>query len=150
MIELKTGDEEMTADIVIKSNVIYSGRGREIISGGVAVKDNLIIAVASEAEIAEYVGKETAVYEYKDKLVMPGLIDNHVHVTMGAMMHDNDLNLEGTCSAEECAEMARAFLEKNPDTSLLVASMILGGGLKGFTGSFFDNVYASFNNESLQ
>lgn len=122
MIELKTGDEEMTADIVIKSNVIYSGRGREIISGGVAVKDNLIIAVASEAEIAEYVGKETAVYEYKDKLVMPGLIDNHVHVTMGAMMHDNDLNLEGTCSAEECAEMARAFLEKNPDTSLLVAS----------------------------
>lgn len=110
MIELKTGDEEMTADIVIKSNVIYSGRGREIISGGVAVKDNLIIAVASEAEIAEYVGKETAVYEYKDKLVMPGLIDNHMHVTMGAMMHDNDLNLEGTCSAEECAEMARAFL----------------------------------------
>lgn len=33
---------------------------------------------------------------------------------------------------------------------LAVASMILGGGLKGFTGSFFDNVYASFNNESLQ
>ena len=53
---------------------------------------------------------------------MPGIIDNHVHVTMGAMMHDNDLSLEGTKSAEECAAMVKDYLEKNPETSLLVAS----------------------------
>ncbi len=112
----------MTADKVIKSNVIYTGRGREIISGGVAVKGNEIIAVGSDSEIGQYIGENTEVCEYTDKLVMPGLIDNHVHVTMGAMMHDNDLNLEGTRSAEECAEMVREFLKKHPDTSLLVAS----------------------------
>lgn len=112
----------MIADKVIKSNVIYTGRGREIISGGVAVKGNEIIAVGSDSEIGQYIGENTEVCEYTDKLVMPGLIDNHVHVTMGAMMHDNDLNLEGTRSAEECAEMVREFLKKHPDTSLLVAS----------------------------
>lgn len=112
----------MTADKVIKSNVIYTGKGNEIISGGVAVRGNEIIAVGSDSEMEKFIGENTEVYEYRDKLVMPGLIDNHVHVTMGAMMHDNDLNLEGTRSAEECVEMVRNFLEKHPDTSLLVAS----------------------------
>ena len=33
---------------------------------------------------------------------------------------------------------------------LAMAAMILGKGPKGFAGSFFDNMYAAFNNESLQ
>ena len=112
----------MIADKVLKSNVIYTGVSNDIISGGVAVSGNRIIAVAGDDEIDAYIGADTEVYEYRDQLIMPGLIDNHVHVTMGAMMHDNDLNLEGTKSAEECVEMVRAYLEKHPDTSLLVAS----------------------------
>ena len=112
----------MVADKVLKSNVIYTGVSNEIISGGVAVSGNRIIAVAGDDEIDGYIGKDTEVYEYRDRLIMPGLIDNHVHVTMGAMMHDNDLSLEGTKSAEECAAMVKDYLEKNPETSLLVAS----------------------------
>ena len=112
----------MAADKVLKSNVIYTGVSNEIISGGVAVSGNRIIAVAGDDEIDGYIGKDTEVYEYRDRLIMPGLIDNHVHVTMGAMMHDNDLSLEGTKSAEECAAMVKDYLEKNPETSLLVAS----------------------------
>ena len=112
----------MIADKVLKSNVIYTGVSNEIISGGVAVSGNRIIAVAGDDEIDGYIGKDTEVYEYRDKLIMPGIIDNHVHVTMGAMMHDNDLSLEGTKSAEECAAMVKDYLEKNPETSLLVAS----------------------------
>ena len=33
---------------------------------------------------------------------------------------------------------------------LAMAAMILGKGPKGFAGSFFDNIYAAFSNESLQ
>ena len=33
---------------------------------------------------------------------------------------------------------------------LAMAAMILGKGAKGFAGSFFDNIYAAFSNESLQ
>ena len=81
----------MIADKVLKSNVIYTGVSNDIISGGVAVSGNRIIAVAGNDEIDAYIGEDTEVYEYRDQLIMPGLIDNHVHVTMGAMMHDNDL-----------------------------------------------------------
>ena len=110
-----------SADIVIKSNMIYIGTGREILSGGVAVKGDRIIAVGSEREIEPLIGKHTEVFTYKDRLIMPGFIDSHVHVTMGAMLDDNDIDLEGTKSAEECVEIVRDFLKRNPDTSLILA-----------------------------
>ncbi len=58
----------MIADKVLKSNVIYTGVSNEIISGGVAVSGNRIIAVAGDDEIDGYIGKDTEVYEYRDKL----------------------------------------------------------------------------------
>lgn len=111
----------MYADIVLKSNIIYTGKGNETISGGVAVKGNKILAVGSDEKIAEYIGDATTVKEYRDKLIMPGFIDDHLHVGMGAMVNSNDIVLEGTKSAAECVEKVRAFLEKNPDTSLIWA-----------------------------
>ena len=55
----------MIADKVLKSNVIYTGVSNEIISGGVAVSGNRIIAVAGDDEIDGYIGKDTEVYEYR-------------------------------------------------------------------------------------
>lgn len=112
----------MKADKVIFSNLIYKGKGREATSGGIAVKGDRIIAVGSRKEIEAYVDEGTEVFDYKDKLVLPGLIDSHIHITMGAMMDDNDINLEGTKSAEECAGIVREYLERNPDTDLILAS----------------------------
>lgn len=111
----------MYADIVLKSNVIYTGLGSKVISGGVAVKGNKILAVGDDESIGAYIGAETVVKEYKDQLIMPGLIDDHLHVMMGAMIHSNDIQLEGTKSAEECVEKVRAFLDENPDAGLVLA-----------------------------
>lgn len=111
----------MYADIVLKSNLIYTGRGAEVISGGVAVKENKILAVGSDDSIASYIDAETVVKEYEDQLIMPGFIDDHLHVMMGAMIHSNDIDLEGTKSAQECVEKVRTFLDKNPDAGLVLA-----------------------------
>lgn len=119
--ESQKGSRTMIADIVLKSNVIYTGIGTEVISGGVAVKDNKIIAVGADEIIAPYIGETTVVKEYEDKLIMPGFIDDHLHVVMGSMIHSNDIQLEGTKSAEECVEKVRAFLDANPDAGLVMA-----------------------------
>lgn len=111
----------MFADKVLKSNLIYTGIGNKTMEGGVAVRGNEIIAVGSDAEIDAYIGENTQVYAYRDKLIMPGFIDDHLHVTMGAMIHSNDIQLEGTKSAEECVALVRDFLERNPDAGLVMA-----------------------------
>lgn len=111
----------MNADIVLKSNVIYDGRRRDVFPGGVAITGNRITAVGSAEEIDALIGPETRVLEYEDKLIMPGIIDNHVHVTMGAMIHSNDIDLTGTRSAEECVEMVRDYLARVPDAPMVYA-----------------------------
>lgn len=110
----------MYADKVLISNLIYTGREDCVMSGGVAVKGNRIVAVCSDGETEKYIGPETEVYRFEDKLIMPGLIDNHLHMTMGALFHDNDIELEGTKSKEECVEKVREFLIKKPDASLVL------------------------------
>jgi predicted amidohydrolase YtcJ len=89
----------MKADKVIFSNLIYKGTGREVTGGGIAVTEDRITAVGSREEIEPYIGADTEVFSYEDKLVLPGLIDSHIHITMGAMMDDNDIDLEGTDEA---------------------------------------------------
>lgn len=111
----------MIADIVLKSNLIYTGIGNKTMDGAIAVKGNKIIAVGDCDEIDSYIGDDTLVKTYEDKLIMPGFIDDHLHVGMGAMIHSNDIDLEGTKSAQECVDKVRAFLDKNPDTGLIVA-----------------------------
>ena len=61
----------MNADIVLKSNVIYDGRRRDVFPGGVAITGNRITAVGSAEEIDALIGPETRVLEYEDKLIMP-------------------------------------------------------------------------------
>ena len=109
----------MTADIVIKSNIVYDGVSRNTFEGGVAINGNIIVAVGGNELVDEYIGPETQVFEYTDKLLMPGIIDNHVHVTMGAMIHSNDIDLVGTKSAQECVDKVRAYLEKCPDAPMV-------------------------------
>jgi predicted amidohydrolase YtcJ len=112
----------MKAEKVILSNLIYSGKGRGVFDGGVAISGDRILAVGNRPEIEKYISEDTVVFAYEDKLVLPGIIDSHIHITMGAMMDDNDINLEGTKSAEECAAIVRDYLERNPDTDLILAS----------------------------
>lgn len=110
------------ADIVIKSNLIYPGRGRDVFAGGIAVQGSRIVCVGDNERIDSRIGPETKLFTYQDKLVTPGLIDSHIHITMGAMMDDNDIDLEGTRSAQECAAIVREYLQRNPDTKLILAS----------------------------
>ena len=109
----------MKADIVIKGNAVYNGRDRKVFEGSVAVSGNRIAAVGGIEEIDQYIGENTKVFEYQDKLIMPGIIDNHVHVTMGAMIHSNNVDLIGTKSAEECVEKVRQYFRENPDAPML-------------------------------
>ncbi|MBQ6401548.1 MAG: amidohydrolase [Firmicutes bacterium] len=111
-----------TADKIITSNLVYPGRGREVFAGGAAVRGDRILAVGSEEELQAFVGPDTEVYAYEDKLLLPGIIDSHIHITMGAMMDDNDINLEGTRSAEECVDIVRDYLQRHPETKLILAS----------------------------
>ena len=70
----------MRADLILKSNNIFTSTSDKPISGGVAIKGNKILAVGEDFEA--FLGPETEVREYGDKLIMPGFIDAHVHYVL--------------------------------------------------------------------
>ena len=103
-------------DLIIRNGTIVTDS--EMFRANLAVKDGKIAAIGNNLSTEGC----PCIVDAADKLVLPGLIDSHIHITMGAMMDDNDIDLEGTKSAEECAAIVRDYLERNPDTDLILAS----------------------------
>ena len=106
------------ADLVILSKSIFTGENDSLLQGGIAITGNKITAVGSNSRIAAFIGESTKVCKYDDLLVMPGIMDAHVHLTMGAIVN----SCEHTCteitdskSEEECVEMVKAFAENHPE-----------------------------------
>lgn len=106
---------KMKADLVIKSNVVFDSIGDRPFSGFVAVKGNKIEAVGALDEASRWIGPETIVYDYEDKLVMPGFHDSHTHLIL-AGMYKTHADLGEAASEEEAAKMLYDFEKEHPST----------------------------------
>ena len=77
----------MHADLVILGAPIYTVDPARPWARAVSVRDGLVAAVGSEAEIGGLVGSQTRVIDLPpDHLVLPGFIDSHSHLTDGPLM----------------------------------------------------------------
>lgn len=87
----------------------------------IAIQNRRIIAVGSNKEIRKYTGKKTRVIDAKNKTIVPGFVDCHVHMTgFGQFLHTLDMrNVE---SMKEMQRKMRKYVQKNPERS-----WILGG-----------------------
>ncbi len=105
------------ADLVIKSNAIFTGLSDKVISGGVAVKADRIIAVGTDAEIKNYIGPMTEVLTYTDELIMPGFNDAHFHLSDSSLLSDESycISLFDCSSEDECVRRVEAFASEHPD-----------------------------------
>ena len=74
-----------TADLVLRGGKIITVDAALSIRRAMAVKDDRILAVGSDEEIARYKGPNTNVVELAGRVVMPGLIDSHAHATSAAV-----------------------------------------------------------------
>ena len=83
----------------------------------VAVKDGKVLSLGSEKEMEHLIGSSTQTLDVNRNLVIPGLIDAHVHLTYGGH-HMNEWNLKGVDSVEkiqaQIAEKVRELPEGAP------------------------------------
>ncbi len=114
------------ADVVIKSNAVFTGDGLEPFKGGVAVRGDKIVACGDDAHLAPFIGPDTEVRDFGDQLVMPGLIDSHTHFAQGAFMTDPDfaVNLIDCTSFEMAMERVVAFAADHPDNEWILAARL--------------------------
>lgn len=109
----------MNADMILKSNNIFTGDKKDTICGGIAVKANKIIAVG--ANVDEYANADTRIIDCGDRLIMPSFIDAHMHYVMAATTTSEYVCMDITKSAseKECIEILKEYREKHPDLKRL-------------------------------
>ena len=70
----------MKVDKIIKNAKIFTSNKDNILASALVVKDGKFVYVGDENGLSEYEGETT---DLNGKFIMPGIIDSHVHVTMG-------------------------------------------------------------------
>ena len=71
----------MKVDKIIKNAKIFTSDKDHILASALVVKDGKFVYVGDESGLSEYEGETE---DLNGKFIMPGIIDSHVHVTMGA------------------------------------------------------------------
>ncbi len=110
------------ADIVIKSEAVFTSTEDKPFAGAVAVTGDKITGVVHGEAPGEWIGEDTEVIECENKMVMPGLIDAHVHFFMGSAANSRYMNMEieKSTSPEDCIRMMKEYEKANPDLPRLM------------------------------
>jgi len=87
----------------------------------IAIQNGRIITVGSNEEARKYIGKKTTVIDAKNKTIVPGFVDCHVHMT-GFGQFLQTLNLRNVESVKEMQQKMWKYAQKNSEKS-----WILGG-----------------------
>ena len=77
--------EDGKADVVLRHGKIYTADPARSIQQSIAFTGNSIVAVGDDDKVVPLIGPATKVVDLGGKLVLPGLIDTHVHPIDGAI-----------------------------------------------------------------
>jgi len=105
----------MQTDQIIKNANIFTADSEHPKASAIAVKDGKFVYVGDEAGLSEYEGPVT---DLAGRFIMPGIIDSHVHVTMGAgyeLIGGGGFGEIIQCaSKEEALDFISDYIRKNP------------------------------------
>jgi len=80
-----TKAKDVKADVVYRNGFVYTVDSVRSRAQAFAVKDGKFIAVGSNEDMKAVTGKDTKVVNLKGRMVMPGLVDTHIHALRGAL-----------------------------------------------------------------
>jgi predicted amidohydrolase YtcJ len=103
--------QSTVADIVFKNGNVYTGNGKVPKAQAIAVKDDRIVFVGTNAGAQKFVGPSTRVVDLKGNTVLPGFTDAHQHLS-GVGQREMTLNLEGTTSLEDLLAKVKARVDQ--------------------------------------
>ena len=110
------------ADLVFTNGAVFTVDAARSWAEAVAVKGEQLVAVGTNADVAELIGTGTEVIDLRGRMLLPGFQDAHVHPVFGGL----DLvqcALHEAGSSSEYERIIRTYADTHPDVP-----WILGGG----------------------
>jgi len=117
-----TPASENPADLVLRGGKVVTVDSAVPDGQAIAVKDGRILAVGSDRDIRQYIGRETEVIDLRGQLAIPGFIESHAHF-MGVGQGKTQLNLMDIANWDEAIQMVEFAARDIP-----VGQLITGRG----------------------
>jgi hypothetical protein len=121
------------ADTVYRNGFIYTVDAKDSVQQALAIRAGRIVYVGGDAGLAPFVGEHTTAIDLRGRMLMPGLVDGHMHPLMGgAALLKCNLNYEQLrveemqAKIQGCLDQART---KEPDAWLEVVNWFQEGML---------------------
>ena len=83
-------------------------------ASAVAIKDGLITAVGHEGDVMKLAATSTKIVDLKGRRVLPGLIDNHLHIIRGGLNYNMELRWDGVWSLADAMAMLKKQVAITP------------------------------------
>src|SRR6201990_176560 len=83
-------------------------------ASAVAIKDGVFAAVGHDHEVMKLTGPSTKVIDLRGRRVLPGLIDNHLHIIRGGLNFNLELRWDGLRSLADAMAMLRKQVAITP------------------------------------
>ena len=106
------------ADYVLTNGKIYTINEKQPWAEAIAVQDNKIVFVGSSKDVESFVGKNTRVADLTGRLVLPGMIDSHLHAMMGAAA-SSGVWVAGISNIDDLLATISDYADKNSDKNVI-------------------------------
>jgi predicted amidohydrolase YtcJ len=111
-----------TADTVIFNAQIL--QKNKSFATAIAIKDQKILAVGNDAIIQKYSSANTQKINAHRKLIIPGLIDSHIHAIRAGLSYQSEVSWMGVTSIQKAIERIQVAAKQKPAGSWII---IAGG-----------------------
>lgn len=103
------------ADTVYRNGHVYTADARDSMQQALAIRDGRIVFVGSNRDVQGLIGPHTSVTDLHGRMLMPGLVDGHMHPLAGGtgLLHCN-LNYERLTVSQMQARI-QACLDRSRD-----------------------------------
>jgi len=99
--------QQAAPDLILTNGKIITVDERFSIGQAVAIRDGRFLAVGTDQEVTALAGPRTRRIDLRGRAVIPGLIDNHMHLLRAATTWLRELRFDGVESRKQAVEILR-------------------------------------------
>jgi len=107
-------DTSMAADLILHNGQVTTLDRSNPAATAVAIRDGKFLRVGGDADVMSLAASARRVIDLKGRRVLPGLIDNHLHIIRGGLTFNMELRWDGVRSLADAMEMLKRQVAVTP------------------------------------
>jgi predicted amidohydrolase YtcJ len=101
-------------DLILSNGRLTTLDPKNPAASAIAVTGQNLTAVGADQEVCALAGPATRIIDLQGRCVIPGLIDNHIHLIRGGLSFNMELRWDGVRSLSDAMQMLREQVARTP------------------------------------